>query len=137
MSAQGSSAASRVDIAIAVVERDGRFLIGKRGERDVLAGYWEFPGGKIERGESPAEAAIRECLEETGLAIRVTGQYATIVHDYDHGNVRLHFLACATDGQLAPLPASFRWVPKNELPSYRFPPANAGLLELLTATATA
>ncbi len=63
----------RVEIAIAVVERDGQFLIGLRPEGESLAGYWEFPGGKLDPGEQAADAARRECLEETGLEVRIVG----------------------------------------------------------------
>jgi mutator protein MutT len=67
-----SASESRVEIAVAVVEHQGRFLIGKRPDDAALGGYWEFPGGKVEQGESPADAAIRECLEETGVASSTT-----------------------------------------------------------------
>src|SRR5437764_2006476 len=56
-------------IAVAVVEKDGHFLVGQRPEGVSLAGLWEFPGGKIEPGESPEAAAVRECLEETGVDV--------------------------------------------------------------------
>ena len=59
------------EIAVAVVERDGSFLIGLRTAGLSLAGMAEFPGGKVEPGESPSAAAVRECLEETGLQIEV------------------------------------------------------------------
>ena len=123
----------RVEVAIAVVERDGRFLIGRRGPDGPLAGTWEFPGGKLHDGESPAEAAVRECLEETGLLVRITGEYPRVDYDYDHGPLRLHFLAGVVAGQPGPLPARFRWVAAAELPDFSFPPANAGLLTALTA----
>ena len=71
-------------IAIAVVEHDDRFLIGQRPAGVALAGYWEFPGGKVEPDESPADAAVRECLEETGIQISVVGEYPTTRHQYDH-----------------------------------------------------
>lgn len=55
-------------IAIAVVQHADQFLIGQRPAGLVLSGYWEFPGGKIQLGETPEAAAVRECLEETGLS---------------------------------------------------------------------
>lgn len=135
MSASGSPAAAREEIAIAVVERDGRYLIGMREEGAALAGYWEFPGGKIDTSESPETAAIRECLEETGLVVHVTGTYPDAIHDYEHARVRLHFMACAVVSQTRELPGRFRWVPAEELHAYRFPPANRELLELVTGAA--
>ena len=58
-------------IAIAGVQDQDQFLGGPRGDEQVLAGYWEFPGGKIKSGETPEQAAIRECLEETGLHVQI------------------------------------------------------------------
>jgi mutator protein MutT len=121
----------RVAIAIAVVEDAGRFLIGQRAAGGALAGLWEFPGGKVEPGETPENAAIRECLEETGLAVKVVGAYPAVEHDYEHARVRLHFLACrlvAGEG----MPANhFRWVRGDELAAYRFPDANRDLVEAI------
>lgn len=131
--ADSSSSTRRVEIAVAVVEDESRFLIGLRPEGAQLAGLWEFPGGKVEPGETPSDAAIRECLEETGLAVRIRGQYPRAAHDYEYGRVRLHFFACAPVEQRRALPASFRWVSRAELEQYTFPPANAELIELLAA----
>src|SRR5436853_675135 len=103
-------------IAIAIVEHEGRFLIGQRPRGVPLAGLWEFPGGKIEPGETPEAAAVRECLEETGLAVEPLFQYPTQRHHYDHDWVELHFIACRplTFPPLAPR-ESFRWVARAEL----------------------
>lgn len=121
-----------IEIAIAVVSRDGQYLIGLREQGVALAGYWEFPGGKVQAGETPEEAATRECLEETGLEVRVTGSYPSTSYKYAHRSVHLSFFACAACGQRRPLPERFRWEPASELSNYRFPPANAALLELLS-----
>ena len=121
-----------VDIAVAVVEHDGKFLIGLRPAGVALGGLWEFPGGKVESGETPATAAVRECLEETGLAVRITGEYPRVVHDYAHGRVRLHFFECALAEPPRPLPQGFRWVLRADLTQYSFPPANARLLSILS-----
>jgi 8-oxo-dGTP diphosphatase len=132
MTPQQSAARPRQEIAVAVVERDGSFLIGQREAPAALAGYWEFPGGKLESGEAPEAAAIRECLEETGLEVRVTGAYPTTSHNYDHAAVLLHFLACKVIDQRHALPDRFRWVTARELSEYQFPPANQTLLAHLT-----
>lgn len=121
------------EIAIAVVEHEGCFLIGKRPEGVALAGYWEFPGGKIEAGETPSAAAIRECLEETGLAVEVVGEYPQQVHSYPHGSVRLHFFACRPFDRHAEAHAPFCWVEREELCCYQFPEGNDHLLQLLAA----
>jgi mutator protein MutT len=133
MSAASPAPAGRVEIAIAVVEKEGRFLIGQRPAGTALAGLWEFPGGKVEPGEVPADAAVRECLEETGLVARITGQYPAAVHDYQHARVRLHFFACAAVEQRSPLPQRFCWVARADLGQFAFPPANAELLASIQA----
>ena len=121
-------------IAIAVVEHDGRFLIGQRPPGVPLAGLWEFPGGKMERTETAKEAAVRECREETGLAVEAEGWWLVQEEDYPHGRVRLHFIACrlAQDDTGSPR-EPFRWVPRQDLATYQFPSGNREILKLLTA----
>ena len=121
-------------IAIAVVEHHGRFLIGQRPEGVPLAGLWEFPGGKIEAGETPQAAAARECLEETGLTVEVGQPYDAVSHEYEHDAVRLLFFHCHPMGELTPMSERFRWVSAVELLDYRFPAANSRLIERLAAT---
>jgi 8-oxo-dGTP diphosphatase len=86
-----------VDVAVGVlVQRDaegreGRFLLTSRPEGKVYAGYWEFPGGKIEPGESVHEALARELHEELGITIGESHAWQELVMDYPHARVRLHF----------------------------------------------
>jgi 8-oxo-dGTP diphosphatase len=86
-----------VDVAVGVlVERDaegreGRFLLTSRPEGKVYAGYWEFPGGKIEQGESVHDALARELHEELGINIGESHPWQELVMDYPHARVRLHF----------------------------------------------
>ena len=118
-------------IAIAVVQQHDQLLIGPRPAGVALAGYWEFPGGKIRPGETPAEAAVRECQEETGLQVRAHGTYLTHLQDYEHGRVRLHFIRCEPIN-LQPTPAPpFVWVPRSSLSDYDFPAGNQRMLERL------
>ena len=120
-------------VGIGVIRRDGRFLIQERPVGKVYAGYWEFPGGKVEPGETPAEAVVRECLEETGLVVAADRLRAVIEHTYPHGRVRLHVFDCRpVDPSVEPDPAhGCRWVPAAELKSYRFPEANEAILAQL------
>lgn len=118
-------------IAIAVVEHDERFLVGARGAGTVLAGLAEFPGGKIEAGETPAAAAVRECREEAGLEIEVLREYSRHTESYDHGQVELHFFACRPLGDPPPPSAPFRWVPRGELAALDFPRGNRALVQRL------
>lgn len=120
-------------VGIGIIRRADRFLIRARPEGTVYAGYWEFPGGKVEPGETPEETTARECLEETGLRVDVRALRAVIEHVYPHGWVRLHVFDCVpTDPSAEPLPEhGCRWVAAADLPGYRFPEANEAILEQL------
>ena len=119
-------------IAIAVVEHAGQFLIGQRPDGVPLAGLWEFPGGKIEPSETPEAAAVRECLEETGLVVQTLSRYPEHVQEYEHDRVQLFFIACRPESDVtrAPRPP-FRWADREELAELDFPAGNRKLLELL------
>jgi 8-oxo-dGTP diphosphatase len=81
-----------VEVACAVIEReDGSFLLAQRPAGKPYPGYWEFPGGKVEPGESAARALARELDEELGLAVETAYPWITRVHVYTHATVRLHF----------------------------------------------
>jgi 8-oxo-dGTP diphosphatase len=86
-----------VDVAVGVlIERDdqgreGRFLLTTRPEGKVYAGYWEFPGGKLEAGETVEQALRRELQEEIGITIGQAHPWQTELMDYPHARVRLHF----------------------------------------------
>ncbi|AMV40097.1 (deoxy)nucleoside triphosphate pyrophosphohydrolase [Planctomyces sp. SH-PL62] len=120
-------------VGIGIVRGGGRFLIRERPPGTVYAGYWEFPGGKVEPGETPEQTTVRECLEETGLVVVATSLRAVIEHVYPHGRVRLHFFDCApADPSAQPDPEhGCRWVPADELSRYRFPEANEPILAQL------
>ena len=120
-----------IPIAIAVVEHSGRYLIGRRPDGVPLAGLWEFPGGKVKPGETPEQAAVRECREETGLAVRIERLLMEVAHEYDHGKLAIHFFACVTEAAAFRVKDPFQWVAANELPNYEFPSANRPLVELL------
>jgi 8-oxo-dGTP diphosphatase len=81
-----------IEVAAAVIRRpDGAFLLAQRPAGKVYAGYWEFPGGKVEAGEPPATALARELHEELGIDIGPTYPWLTRVFTYPHGTVRLNF----------------------------------------------
>jgi len=81
-----------VDVAAAVIERpDGSFLLAQRPAGKVYAGWWEFPGGKVEAGEPPGHALARELLEELGIEVRTAYPWITRVYVYEHATVRLNF----------------------------------------------
>jgi mutator protein MutT len=120
-------------IAIAIVEHEGRYLVGRRPEGVALAGLWEFPGGKPEAGETLPEAAARECQEETGLEVEVTGALLPVAHTYSHGAVEVHFFVCRLLGPRAQPRAPFHWVDRSELGRLEFPAANRAVIEEILA----
>jgi 8-oxo-dGTP diphosphatase len=88
-----------IEVAAAVIERaDGSFLLARRPAGKVYAGYWEFPGGKIEAGESPPEALARELHEELGIEVERAFPWITRVYTYPHGTVRLRFFRITAFG---------------------------------------
>jgi 8-oxo-dGTP diphosphatase len=119
-----------IPVGIGLIRRGDAFLIRQRPTGTVYAGYWEFPGGKCEPGETPAQATARECLEEIGLRIAVGSLRCTVTHRYPHGLVELFFHDCTTEDPAAePDPATgFRWVPIDQLAALRFPEANEVIL---------
>jgi 8-oxo-dGTP diphosphatase len=130
-----------VRVSIGVIGRDGRYLIRRRPPLpgSPMPGYWEFPGGKADPGESPEATVIRECREEVGVAIVPTRLRRVIVHRYPHGLVELSFFDCETaDPHAEPTPGSgFRWVDARDLAGYTFPGANDPIVAELAAEAEA
>ena len=81
-----------VEVSAAVLQRpDGSFLLAQRPPDKIWAGYWEFPGGKIEPGETPYHALVRELREELGIEVETAYPWITRVFTYPHATVRLHF----------------------------------------------
>lgn len=127
----------RVDVAVAIVfdEPRQRVLICKRKADAVLGGFWEFPGGKCNEGETPRDCAIREVREEVGVEVDVEGPLAVIEHAYPHGLIRLHPFLCRHAGGVPQClaVADLQWVDPKDLAQFKFPPANASLIEAVTA----
>src|SRR5689334_12694422 len=111
-------------VAIAVVRQENQFLVGVRPEGVPLAGFAEFPGGKVHACEVPAAAAVRECREESGFEVKVVGELLCTTHQYDHGLLEIHFFDCRPlDANCQPTPP-FRWVSAQQLATLNFPAAN-------------
>lgn len=95
----------KVEVAAAVIERpDGTFLLGRRPPGGIYAGWWEFPGGKVEAGETAQQALVRELQEELGITVERAYPWITREHAYEHAHVRLHFFRVeAWQGELRDL----------------------------------
>ena len=121
------------EVVIAAIEKDGKYLIGKRPSEGFLGGLWEFPGGKIEKGENAVEALARECREELNVEVRVGGLVAVAKHAYTHFKVTLNVYKCTiTKGKIkARTHTELKWVAPSEFDDYAFPKGNHKFLHLL------
>ena len=123
----------RIDVVAAIIRKEGQILITQRLDHVHLARLWEFPGGKVEPGETLEFALRREIREEIGLGIRVDDEFFTIDHDYSNKPIRLHFFNCTVlKGKAQPLEVgALLWVNPQDLCNYQFPPADAELIAKL------
>lgn len=122
-------------VACALVDTDGRVLICKRPEGKALAGLWEFPGGKVEPGEGPEAALIREMDEELGITITASclAPFVFASHSYETFHLLMPLYLCRRwEGVvLAKEHAALAWVKPNALSAYAMPPADAPLVAYL------
>ena len=124
--------APRVVVTAAIVEMNGRYLVTRRLAGVHLEGFWEFPGGKCDRGETLQECLLRELQEELGCGAAIGPEIFTTAHSYPERRVELHFFECSLAGEpRGVLGQELRWVAKSELRSLRFPPADEELIALL------
>jgi 8-oxo-dGTP diphosphatase len=123
-----------IEVAAAVIERpDGRFLLAQRPPGKVYAGYWEFPGGKVEPDEPASRALARELHEELGIDVRTVYPWITREYVYPHGHVRLHFFrVLAWRGEPHPREEqAIAWQAADASPMSPMLPANAPVLAAL------
>lgn len=127
------SKSTEVVVAVAF-DKEGRFLMTSRPEGKVYAGYWEFPGGKVEAGESLEEALIREMKEELGVLVTDCREVYSTEFTYPHATVHLHFLHCRLDKEeLKCLEGqTYRFCTLGDLP-HPILPATEPVLEKVTA----
>jgi 8-oxo-dGTP diphosphatase len=125
---------SRIEVVAAVLQRpDGSFLLAQRPAGKVYAGYWEFPGGKIEPGEAASAALTRELHEELGIDVQQSYPWMTRDYDYEHAAVRLRFRrVTAWSGELHGRESqAFAWQRCDELTAAPLLPANGPILRAL------
>ncbi len=119
-------------VAAALIDKDGRVLLAQRPPNKSMAGLWEFPGGKVEDGENPEDALIRELNEELGIDTwgSCLAPLSFASHSYEDFHLLMPLFACrkwigtpmAMEGQV------LKWVSKNDLKNYAMPPADIPLI---------
>jgi len=124
-----------LDVAVAIVFHDSKVLIARRKAGAVLGGYWEFPGGKCEPGETLEECVRRELLEELAMSVHPVVSFAPIQYQYPDRRVCLHSFLCTHDTGEPQLLAcdEIRWVEPHQLRALKFPPANDKLIDQVIA----
>ena len=122
-----------ITVAAAIIHRDQQILLTRRKPDAHLANLWEFPGGKVEAGESLEAALQRELREELDIEVEVLDEFYATTHHYATRAVALHFFNCRiTQGEPRALDvAEFRWVNSSELHAFEFPEADRELVERL------
>lgn len=121
--------------AVALIDQDGRILIAKRPDGKSMAGLWEFPGGKVELGETPEQALVRELSEELGIKTwnSCLAPMTFASHAYEDFHLLMPLFVCRKwEGIVIPKEEQeLKWVYSNELKNYPMPPADKPLIPIL------
>jgi 8-oxo-dGTP diphosphatase len=124
-----------IRVVAAVLEKDGRYLITQRRATAVLPLMWEFPGGRVEPGETDQQAVKRELLHRLGVNVEVGKLISFVSHPYEHYVVDLFLYECTlADPESALEPRAvnaFKWVASNEFDQYPFTPADEASMNKL------
>lgn len=122
-------------VVAALIFDCGRFLICQRPPHKARGRLWEFVGGKVEPGETPQQALVRECREELAVTVRVGSVFMDVVHTYPDVTIRLTlFRASIVSGTPQMLEhIGLRWITPEEIPDYAFCPADTEILKKIAA----
>jgi 8-oxo-dGTP diphosphatase len=123
-----------VRVVAAMVEAEGRYLITQRRASAVLPNLWEFPGGRVEQGESDGQALAREIDERLGVQVEVGQMISFVSHPYEHYTVDLFLYECrlVTHSLEARGVQDFRWISSDQFDHFEFAPADeASMSQLL------
>jgi 8-oxo-dGTP diphosphatase len=122
-----------IKVTAAILEKDGRIIIAQRKSKDHLAGKWEFPGGKIEAGETPEECLSRELNEEFEIEVSIGVYLGSNIHHYDHISIELLAYRAFWDGGKINSTdhKDYKWVTIEELDQFDFAPADKPFVEKL------
>ncbi len=133
MSSNQKKSKPRIRVVAAVIEHDGRYLITQRRPVAALPLLWEFPGGRVEPGESDADALEREIRHRLGVTVDVGKLISFVSHQYERYSIDLHLYSCGISGG-TPAPVNvnaFEWVHSDEFESYPFTPADEASVSIL------
>ena len=122
----------QIEVVAAIIHKDGRIFATQRGYGD-WKDWWEFPGGKIEAGETPEEALKREIREELSTEIQLDKLFCTVEWDYPKFHLTMHCYLCSllTEALHLNEHEAARWLPKEELDSVQWLPADVQIIERL------
>ncbi|HFI0304643.1 TPA: (deoxy)nucleoside triphosphate pyrophosphohydrolase [Streptococcus suis] len=122
-----------INVVAAVIEKDGKIFCAQRPEEKSLGGYWEFPGGKLEIGETPEEALIREIKEEFDSEIEIISFLNEASYEYDFGIVTMKtYLSKLVDGELTLLEhQDSKWLPIEQLDELKWAPVDIPAVKCL------
>lgn len=122
-----------IEVVAALLRRDDKFLICQRQKDKARPLLWEFPGGKVEMGESKQRALVRECIEELNIIVDVGDIYMQVVHEYPDIKIRLSLLeAVIKTGQLRKKEhKALAWIKREDIPLYEFCPADIDIIKKL------
>lgn len=121
----------RIEAVIALIKKGDKYLIQKRPSRGLLAGLWEFPGGKKKTGESLEQALRREIQEELGTQVKHLRFLTHVQHAYTHFQVKLSAFSCRLQSEPELSRRNFRWVTLQEMRHYPFPSGSAKIIKYL------
>lgn len=123
----------QITVVGAMIDRDGRYLITQRKPTATLPLLWEFPGGRVEPGESDAEALVRELREEMSIEVEVGVRMMHVLHSYPDYDIDFRVYRCILkSGEIAHVRVhAHRWVAPSDLDDYEFPPADQKTFEQL------
>lgn len=120
-----------IEVVGAIIRQGDRYLVGQRPPAKTQGGKWEFMGGKIDSGETPEEALVRECREELDFEIDIDRVLDSVVHDYPEKTIRLTLLSCSPKAGSVPRALEhqqIRWVTRGEMDELDFAAADRELI---------
>jgi 8-oxo-dGTP diphosphatase len=120
-------------VTAAIIRKNGSVLLARRAPEEKLGSFWEFPGGKVENGETPEECLARELAEELGILARIGEKCAESLHQYDHGNFRIvaYLVDCIAGEPRPNVHDRLEWVKIDDIRGYQLLPADIPILASL------